>query len=72
MNTIKIALLLAVCAVAPACSAVKPACAVVDVAHAACEYVTVEYIDDDGNVQRERVPRSELRAAAMRAKAARQ
>jgi hypothetical protein len=30
------------------CSAVKPACAVVDVAHAACEYVTVEYLDADG------------------------
>ena len=47
------------------CSAVKPACAVVDVAHAACEYVTVEYLDADGVVQRERVPVVVLREAAI-------
>ena len=46
------------------CSAVKPACAVIDVAHAACEYVTVEYLDADGVVQRERVPVVVLREAA--------
>lgn len=53
------------------CAAVKPACAVVDIAHAACEYVTVEYLDDAGNVQRENVPKSELRSMAVRARAAR-
>jgi hypothetical protein len=47
------------------CSYAKPACAVVDVAHAACEYVTVEYLDADGVVQRERVPVVVLREAAI-------
>lgn len=51
-----------------ACSYTKPACEVVDIAHAACEYITVEYVDDKGEVQRENVPRSEFRDAAIRAR----
>ncbi len=47
------------------CAAVRPTCAVVDVAHAACEYVTVEYLDADGQLQRERVPVVVLREAAI-------
>ena len=67
MHEIKVAVL--VCSMAVlvglGCSAVKPACAVIDVAHAACEYVTVEYLDADGVVQRERVPVVVLREAAI-------
>lgn len=54
------------------CQYAKPACAVVDVAHAACEYVTVEYLDDDGNVVREQVPKAELRSLAVKSKAMRE
>lgn len=49
------------------CSAVQPACAVIDVAHTACEYVTVTYSEPDGSVRTVRVPREELRALAARA-----
>lgn len=50
------------------CSALKPACAVIDIAHNACEYVTVEYLDDNGDLQRERVSTQALRSAALDAK----
>jgi hypothetical protein len=50
------------------CAAAKTTCAVIDVAHTACKYVTVEYIDDDGKLQRQNVPASELRDAAMQAR----
>ena len=53
------------------CQYGKPACAVVDIAHSACEWVTVEYLDDEGNTVRENVPKSELRSMAIRARASR-
>jgi len=49
-----------------ACSYLEPACAVIDVAHQTCEYVTIEYIDDEGKTVRENVPRSELRSLAAK------
>jgi hypothetical protein len=49
------------------CAYAKPTCEAVNLANQACGYVIVEYVDDDGQVQRPRVPKSELRAAALRA-----
>lgn len=51
------------------CSALKPACAVINIANYACEYVTVEYVDEDGQVRRENVSTQALRAAALEARA---
>lgn len=49
------------------CHATGHICAVIDVAHKTCQYVMVEYVDDEGQVQRQRVPVSAVRDAAMQA-----
>lgn len=46
----------------------KPACAVIDIAKHTCDYITVKYIDDTGQEQVQKVPKGEIRAAAMRVK----
>ncbi len=45
MPEFKLAIITLSLAILVGCAAVKPTCAVIDVAHAACEYVTVEYLD---------------------------
>lgn len=50
------------------CQIAKPACAVIDVAHYACQYVTVQYVDDDGTVRRQQVPVAMVRDAATQAR----
>ena len=61
--------MLAVALAAGGCQYARPACAVIDVAHYACQYVTVEYVGEDGTVRRQQVPVSEVRAMAVRAAA---
>lgn len=66
-HAIALVIALALCS----CAAVKPACAVIDVAHQACEYVTITYLAPDGTVRTERVPVAELATSAERARLAR-
>lgn len=65
----KYGLVVASILVTSGCQYARPACAVIDVAHYACQYVTVQYVDDDGTVRRQRVPVAAVREAAARAAA---
>jgi hypothetical protein len=67
LHGIALVLALSLCS----CAAIKPTCAVIDVAHQACEYVTVTYLAPDGTVKTERVPVAELATSAERARLAR-
>lgn len=58
-------LVLAFVSLLPACQYQQPACTAIDIAHAACEYVTLEVRQQDGTVRTVRVPREDLERAAL-------
>jgi hypothetical protein len=56
---------------AQSCQLAQPACGVVDLIDKACDFVQLKWVDQDGTVRSERVPREELAAVGMRARARR-
>jgi len=53
------------------CHLAQPACQVIDLIDKGCESWVIKWVDSDGMVRSEAVPRAQLAGAAMRARAVR-